>query len=113
MCVGVLRRSEVGLRMRNVVVRVRGKKQSCQGANGRDHGTGCSGGDLFAATTSTTGKAREGKAIATTLVRPAKDDLPELAPEDCGHAPDGHSQLHAETHAAPPAQEGARIDDCR
>lgn len=36
MCLGVLRRSEVGLCMRSVVVRVRGKKQSCQGANGRD-----------------------------------------------------------------------------
>lgn len=108
----MLRRSEVGLRTRNVVVRVRGKKQSCQGPNGRDYGTGCSGGDLFAATTSTTGKAREGKAIATP-VRPGKDELPELTPEDCGHAPDGPSQLLAETHAAPPAQAGARTDGCR
>jgi hypothetical protein len=61
--------------------------------------TGCPGGDLFAATTSTAGKARQGKArqLNCNPGPPAKDDLPELAPEDCGHAPGEHSQLHVES----------------
>jgi hypothetical protein len=96
----VLRRSEVGLRLRNVVVRVRGKKQSCQGANGRDYCTGvrvAQGAICSRPPPPLPGRQGKARQLNCNPGPPAKDDLPELAPEDCGHAPGEHSQLHVES----------------